>query len=1296
MFKGSPIHFKLPTALVILFFGLFVSHGVSQVGASDPSFNTADLGFGLGEGADYTVNPTVLLPDGKYLIGGGFKKYNNAACEGIRRINHDGSLDPTWNVGGTGATNSSYGAVYDIAVQPDGKIIIVGDFTKYNGVTKNRIARLNTDGTLDVTFNPGTGLNNLVGTIVLLPDGKMLVGGSFTTVNGLACAGIARLNSDGTRDVSFNSGGIGVTSSGSSYSTEVGAILLLADGRIYIGGAFSGYNGQSRIRSAILNADGSLDPGFLTSPAPGGGANAGASDFVHDAAQQPDGKLVIVGKFTHYGGTSRNAIVRVNLDGSLDMTFNPSILSSVGFNNSVYEVNVLSDGDILCGGAPTSYSGTPISKVARLNSDGTLDLGFNTGSGFGSQISSTISVSGVMPQPDGKILVGGYFQLYNGVFYQNLVRLNANGELDTTFNPGSGFNGGAVNTVVELVDGKLLVGGEFNRFNGEQVAIFVKLNADGTLDETFPQAIFGSSIKSMKKVIVQPNGKILVAGSFSTVNGSPRDCIARLNPDGTLDSGFNPNLTSDTIHAMVLQPDGKILIGGRFSSVNGVSRVNLARLNADGTLDATFVVGSGFLNAVRSLALQSDGKVVVGGDFTYYAGNLINRILRLTSSGALDATFDVGNGCNNAVNSIVIQPDGKILIGGKFGVYKSTLTPRIARILPNGNPDPSFSVGSGFNSTVSEICLKGDGKMFVGGTFATFNGASQKGIVCLNQGGSLNTSYQFGTGVSTNTDVRSIIELSNGRLLIAGDFTSYNGIGRNRMAWLNNPANTYSTINQNVCNSYTGPSGTNYSVSGTYTEVIANAAGTDSIVTLNLTINPTVYHNDFVTNCGPYTWSNGVTYSGNTTASQTLSSQTGCDSIITLHLTVNQSNSGIQAVSACESFTWIDGVTYTESTSTPTHILTNVHGCDSTVTLHLTIQSPTSGTHVVTACESYTWINGITYTSSNNSDTYMLQNSFGCDSLVTLNLSVLQSSSNLVNVSSCGNYTWPQNGQTYYTSGNYIDVLSNVAGCDSVVTLQLTILESSQGTNVVSACGNYTWAQNGETYSASGNYIDVLSNVAGCDSVVTLQLTILESSQGIDVVSACGNYTWIDGINYVSSTSSPTFILQNVEGCDSLVSLNLTISPFSNASAIDNGDGTVSAVGNATTYQWLDCGINAVIIDETNAVYTPEANGSYAVIISSSGNCADTSDCIFIDYLNVNQPVLSDVSVQPNPTMDQVVVNFSGGKAELIIMDTHGKFVFSKELSSGDKVSLENQEAGVYFFIVKTEAGSEVERVVKW
>ncbi len=255
-------------------------------------------------------------------------------------------------------------------------------------------------------------------------------------------------------------------------------------------------------------------------------------------------------------------------------------------------------------------------------------------------------------------------------------------------------------------------------------------------------------------------------------------------------------------------------------------------------------------------------------------------------------------------------------------------------------------------------------------------------------------------------------------------------------------------------------------------------------------------------------WSN--IHKSNSSATFSTISLNGCDSIVTLDLTINNSST-IDAINACESYTWIDGNTYTSSNNTATDTLISSTGCDSIVTLDLTINYSNTGTDIITACDSYTWINGNTYISNNNSATHTLTNSYGCDSVVTLDLTVNYSKAYTVSITACDSYTWTD-GVTYTASNNSaIQNLSTSLACDSVVTLDLTINYSNTGIDAITACDSYTWIDGIIYTSSNSTATHTLTNVDGCDSVVTLDLTINYSNTGIDAIRMY-SYTWIDGI----------------------------------------------------------------------------------------------------------------------------------------------------------------------------------------
>ena len=278
------------------------------------------------------------------------------------------------------------------------------------------------------------------------------------------------------------------------------------------------------------------------------------------------------------------------------------------------------DGKTIIAGSFIRVLGVEDENIARINADGTLDGDFIQFRFTG--VAGT--VNSVAQQADGKILLGGEFTFVLVSGRNNVARLNANGRLDTGFNPDAN---GVVHSVVVQADGKILLGGEFSTVGGIPRQGLARLNADGTLD-----AGFNPDVNYMvRSVVVQADGKILLGGLFSTVGGTTRYSIARVDAAGALDTGFNPSVVG-VVHSIAVQADGSILLGGRFIEVSGITRVGLARLDADGTLDAGFnpnVEGN-----VHSVVVQADGRILLGGEFTTVGGAARNSFARLLNDPA--------------------------------------------------------------------------------------------------------------------------------------------------------------------------------------------------------------------------------------------------------------------------------------------------------------------------------------------------------------------------------------------------------------------------------------------------------------------------------------------------------------------------------------------------------------------------------------------------------------------------------------------------------------------------------------
>ena len=744
------------------------SNGICRLNADgtvDTSFN---VGAGFSSGA--TVYSLALQSDGKIIVGGYFTTYKGVAANSIIRLNTDGSIDSTFNYG-TGFS----GAVYVIKIQSDGKILAGGNFTSYQGATQNRLIRLNADGSKDTAFNIGTGFNSYIKTIAIQTDGKIIAGGNFTTLNGATSPkSIIRLNSNGTVDTTFiTSGGFDEVISSTSYTGTVNAIELQADGKIIVGGIFDIYTANSTSvsgkRIIRLNADGTKDTSFDV--ASGFLKTSTTAGIVNSISMQSDGKIIVGGDFQLYYTTLTTAknIIRLNTDGAKDTSF----AFANGFNDIAYCVTVLSNGKILAGGNFTTYEyGSKCGKIALINANGSFDATFYKGNGINGNVFATTV------QQDNKIIAVGDFNAFQNNTQNRIVRFNTDGTKDTSFSIGTGFNN-VVESINLQADGKIIVGGQFSSYNGSTAKSIIRLNTDGTIDTSFVTGTgFNSSVK---KIIIQPNGKIIVIGSFSTYNGATSKYIARLNADGTIDASFNPGATSFnflSICTAALQSDGKIIVGGNFTQFNGNTENRLIRLNADGTKDTSFTTGSGFDATVRAIVIQSNGKIIVGGEFTSYNGATgKNYIIGLNSDGSVDTSFAAGTGFNSYVNALYLQGDGKIVVGGSFNTYNGVTNKQIIRLNNDGTKDSTFSTAAGFGDaafpSADNLTVTPNGKIIVGGYFDTYQNTNYStSLIALHGGVALATNdFEVSNSVkiypNPAKDILNITTIDNSEIVSA-------------------------------------------------------------------------------------------------------------------------------------------------------------------------------------------------------------------------------------------------------------------------------------------------------------------------------------------------------------------------------------------------------------------------------------------------------------------------------------------------------------------------------------------------
>ena len=358
------------------------------------------------------------------------------------------------------------------------------------------------------------------------------------------------------------------------------------------------------------------------------------------------------------------------------------------------------------------------------------------------------SVYDMVLQPDGKAIVAGMFGAYGTVFSDGLVRFNNDGTVDSSFEKGAGANILPVTALARQPDDKILVGGKFTSIRGAARNFIARLNADGTLDTSFdpgtgPNVPVAAS-NGINCITVQPDGKILVGGEFTTWSGTTRKCLARLNVNGLLDSSF-PNLDdfvdvfssgnangvrSIAIYPIATAPHFSVLVGGGFSEASGSPgfRSGVIRFNADGAEDTSFVVPYGAhaagannsLRIVSSLAVQPDGKILVGGQFTGFNNVSVNRIARLLPNGNNDTSFitNVGTGLTGSIGEVsrfVVQPDGNITVSGFFTAASgATGLKGLTRYLGTGSRDTTFVTRYTDATAVTPAVLQPDNQLLVG------------------------------------------------------------------------------------------------------------------------------------------------------------------------------------------------------------------------------------------------------------------------------------------------------------------------------------------------------------------------------------------------------------------------------------------------------------------------------------------------------------------------------------------------------------------------------------------------------
>ena len=684
----------------------------------------------------------LVLPDDSFLAHYNFGRLGGTDIGPLVKFKADGTLDSGFTMSGR------YFHVLAVAPTSNGRLYVSA--REINKVGSNyRLLRLNPDGSLDSSFNAGSGANGAIFSITVQLDNNVLVGGTFTTFNGEDRPYLVRLTPDGSVENSFAKISLDNFSGSGIYSN----IIVQPDGKIVFAGQFVVVNGEDRLDVARLNSNGTLDASFVPS-------GYSVASLPRTIALQPDGKILIGARFIVNGifGTTRGPLMRLNADGSLHQLFvvqtgasnQPTIQSiklladgdiiGVGtrffrftaagnivagyqdknFSPSARDVDVQSDGKILVAGM-TTINNVATNGLVRYNADGT------GGTSISGQFQREIFPRELAVRADGKIWLNGitFFDHIDGVARQGLARLKANGEVDS-FDPQS-LNVGASDFALHPNDKILL---------RQSQGTIIRLNPDDTLDGSLPPSSPG-----FPEFVPAPQEQYIALNNFSAQAVLDDNVIKRLLPNGAFDQSFQFGVAFSQVAATHTPPASRFWAGdnrplafyedGRFLAryFDATGNYHLKRFNSDGSLDPDFQGGDvptltqtveqqnvSFNNnspgiydvtlapgtPLSDAVLLPDGKIIVVGMFDHYNGAAAPAIVRLQSNGAIDATFRAGAGAQwtftpvdathiPRIDAIERLADGRFLIAGNFEAYDGAAAPGIARLHADGSRDHTFS-----------------------------------------------------------------------------------------------------------------------------------------------------------------------------------------------------------------------------------------------------------------------------------------------------------------------------------------------------------------------------------------------------------------------------------------------------------------------------------------------------------------------------------------------------------------------------------------------------------------------------
>lgn len=684
------------------------------------------------------------LDNDKLFISGEFVSVQDIKLEGAVLLNADGSIDE-----GFSREIISTGFIAAMAFDAEIEKYYVGG----NLQNISDIVRLNSDGTLDETFQPDTDING-VSHIGLQSDGKIIVISLTTDL------GILRLNQDGTIDDTFNNN-IGFD----NVFFRLSDLQILADDKILFGGSFNTYNNEAVEKLIKLNADGTIDESFNFT----GRLTDIAFPIINSVLPLSDGDIVISGSFNSIYSNIANSIARLNSDGSLDNDFILSGVIEDVFHRSIRAVLDL-DENILISGIDPDFENY---KLLRLLSNGELDNSFTDGEAAFNRSLGTVSDPIIRVRNNGEIFYSSNHSRYGDHFSQRLSKLAADGNIMTDFNADIGGKA-SITAAKQLNDGSILLGGRYTSIDNIPANFIAKISPDGTLDTEFMDNIGNGPNRPINSIETDNNGNILLGGGFSSFNDIPASLIVRLSSDGIIDQGFSSAVASSTqgagVTEIIVLDNNQIVIGGSFNFIDNVRRNRIAILNNDGSLDPALNLDLSEELILQSLTLTENNNLLYAGNIRFDGGVIIGMSdLAGNNLENFNITYDFDD---LTIGTAAVMPETGIILVSTIGTGNEP--DKVIQFETDGTLLDDTSIITRGVSGVSAIFPIDSDNILIGGQFSTVNQVNSRGIGKVSLDGTVDREANLNLveiGNFSGPSVSSFVDLGDSEFLISGNFS---------------------------------------------------------------------------------------------------------------------------------------------------------------------------------------------------------------------------------------------------------------------------------------------------------------------------------------------------------------------------------------------------------------------------------------------------------------------------------------------------------------------------------------------